>query len=141
MEEYGDFTNKRGLFACDNIWIMDNDIDTQWHYKYSLPVTKVLCKLACLVLSKILGIGTAERNWKQMKAVKSGQRVNTGMDKTKKQVLIYAHYQQMRAKASMRKLSAVGKLWEDADFDSMKMDPFCGEIKDSLAVRRLLYSR
>jgi hypothetical protein len=23
-------------------------------------------------------------------------------------------------------------LWEDADFDSMKMDPFCQEIKDSL---------
>ena len=36
MEEYGDFTNKRGLFARDNIWIMANNIDTQayrWHYK------------------------------------------------------------------------------------------------------------
>jgi len=138
MEEYGDFTNKRGLFARDNIWIMANNIDTlayRWHFKYSLPVTKVLGKLACLVLSKILGIGTAERNWKQVKAVKSGQRVNTGMDKTKKQVLIYAHYQQMRAQASMRKLSAAGKLWEDADFDSMKMDLFCREIKDSLAAK------
>ena len=70
-----------------------------------------------------------------MKAVKSGQQVNTGMDKTKKQVLIYAHYQQMRAQASMRKLSAAGKLWEDADFDSMKMDPFCREIKDSLEAK------
>ena len=138
MEEYGDFTNKRGLFARDNIWIMANNIDTlayRWHFKYSLPVTKVLGKLACLVLSKILGIGTAERNWKQVKAVKSGQRVNTGMDKAKKQVLIYAHYQQMRAQASMRKLSAAGKLWEDADFDLMKMDLFCREIKDSLAAK------
>ena len=70
-----------------------------------------------------------------MKAVKSGQQVNTGMDKTKKQVLIYAHYQQMRAQASMRKLSAAGTLWEDADFDSMKMDPFCREIKDSLEAK------
>jgi hypothetical protein len=60
------------------------------------------------------------------------QRVNTGVDKTKKQVLI-SHYQQMHAQASMRKLSVAGKLWEDADFDSMKMDPFCREIKDSLA--------
>jgi len=25
MEEYGDFTNKRGMFACDNIWIMAKD--------------------------------------------------------------------------------------------------------------------
>jgi hypothetical protein len=90
MEEYGDFTNKRGMFAHDNIWIMAKDENAKayrWHYKYSLTTTKVLGKLACLVLSKILGIGTAERNWKQVKAVKSGQRVNTGIDKTKKQVL------------------------------------------------------
>jgi len=25
MEEYGDFTNKRGMFACDNTWIMAAD--------------------------------------------------------------------------------------------------------------------
>ncbi len=25
MEEYGDFTNKRGMFARDNIWIMAAD--------------------------------------------------------------------------------------------------------------------
>jgi hypothetical protein len=25
MEEYGDFRNKRGMFACDNIWIMASD--------------------------------------------------------------------------------------------------------------------
>ena len=25
MEEYGDFTNKHGMFACDNIWIMAVD--------------------------------------------------------------------------------------------------------------------
>ena len=65
MEEYGDFSNKRGMFACDNIWIMAADEHAkayQWHYKYSLPTTKVLGKLACLVLSKILGIGTAKRN-------------------------------------------------------------------------------
>ena len=64
----------------------------RWHFKYSDQQTKVLGKLACLVLSKILVIGTAERNWKQVKAVKSGQRVNTSIDKTRKQVLIYAQY-------------------------------------------------
>ncbi len=74
--------------------------------------------LACLVLSKILGIGTAERNWKQVKAVKSGQRVNTGIDKTKKQVLIFAQYQKTRAHARMTKLAAASKLWEDEDFAS-----------------------
>jgi hypothetical protein len=57
MEEYGDFTNKHGMFARDNIWIMAADKNAnayQWHYKYSLLTTKVLGKQACLVLSKIL---------------------------------------------------------------------------------------
>ena len=106
MEEFGDFTNRRGVFAKDNIWIMAADESTKayrWHYKYSYHQTKVLGKLACLVLSKILGIGTAERNWKQVKAVKSGQRVNTSIVKTTKQVLVYVR---------QSKLSSAGKLWE-----------------------------
>jgi hypothetical protein len=94
----------------------------------------VLGRLECLVLSKILGIGTAERNWKQVKGIESGQLVNTGIDKTKKQVLIYTQYQQTRAQAQMSKLSAAGKLWEDEGFASMRMDTFCKEIKESLNV-------
>ncbi len=135
MEEYGDFINEHGMFACDNIWIMAADEIAKayrWHYKYSLPTTKVLGKLACLVLSKILGIGTVERNWKQVKAVKYSQRVKTGIDKMKKQVLIYAQYQQTRAQARTTKCAAANKLWEDEDFALMKMDPFCKEIKESL---------
>ena len=92
----------------------------------------MLGKLACLVLSKILGIGTAERNWKQVKAVKSGQRVNTSMMKTTKQVLVYAQYQQARAQAVMANRATAGKLWDDSDFVSMKMDQYCRDIKESL---------
>jgi hypothetical protein len=135
MEEYGDFTNRRGVFARDNIWIMAADKNCKayrWHFKYSYQQTKVMGKLACLVLSKILGIGTAERNWKQVKAVKSGQRVNTSIDKTRKQVLIYAQYQQMRAQAQAMTLSAAGRLWDDKDFEGLKMDVFCKEIQMSL---------
>ena len=135
MEEYGFFTNRRNMFARDNIWIIATDNTTKaykWHHKYSYHQTKVLGKVACLVLSKILGIGTVERNWKQVKDVKSGQHVNTTIDKTKKQVLVYPKYQQMRAQARHCKLSSAGKLWDDSDFASMKMDQYCKEIKDSL---------
>ena len=104
----------------------------RWHQRYSLPVTKVLGRLACLVLSKILGIGSAERNWKQVKLVKSGQWVNTSMEKTTKQVLLYAAYQQARAQAEINKRALAGKLWEDGDFASMKMDLFCKDIQESL---------
>jgi hypothetical protein len=86
MEEYGDFTNRRNIFARDNIRIIATDDTTKaykWQHKYIYHQTKVLGKSVCLVLSKILGIGTAEQNWKQVKAVKSGQRVNTTIDKTR----------------------------------------------------------
>jgi hypothetical protein len=134
--EYGDFIHKRNAFARDHIWITAQDPNLKafrWHQKYSLTVTKVLGQLACLVLSKILGIGTAERNWKQVKAVKSGQRVNTTMDKTMKQVLIYAQYQQARAHAKTNNRATAGKLWDEGDFESMKMDLYCKDLKETVA--------
>ena len=118
VEEYGDFTNRHNMFARDNIWIIAADHATKaykWHHKYSYHQMKVLGKLACLGLSNILGIGTAERKWKQVKAVKSGQHVNSTIDKTKKQVLVYAQYQQMRAQAWLNKLSTAGKLWDHSN--------------------------
>ena len=93
---------------------------------------RVLGKLAYLPLSKILAIGTAECNWKQVNAVKSGQRVNTGVTKTTKQVLMYAQYQQARAQAKMTSQATAGKLWDDGDFTSMKMDLYCRDIQESL---------
>jgi hypothetical protein len=134
-EEYGYYTNSRGAFACENMWIIaayDNCLAYLWHQKYSLNTTQVLGRLACLVLSKILGIGTAERNWKQFKAAKTGQRSRIATYKAKKQVLIYAKYQQARACAHTQKLSYAGKLWDDDDFESSKIDYFCKEIKESL---------
>ena len=58
MEEYGDFTNKRGMFARDNIWIMAADEHAKayrWHFKYSLPTTKVLGKLEGLCALEDIG--------------------------------------------------------------------------------------
>ena len=127
LTEYGDFINKRGCFSRDHIWIIASDPDLKayrWHQKYTLPVTKVLGKLACLVLSKILGTGTAERKWKQVKAAMLGQRVNTTICKTTKKVLIYAQYQQARAQAQMYNRAAAGKLWKNEDCASMKMDEY-----------------
>ncbi len=78
-DEYGDFTKKQGKFNKANIWIMASDENIQWyhwHQKYSLDCTDVLGKLACLVVSKFLGIGSAERNWKQIKKQEGRSRAN-----------------------------------------------------------------
>ena len=41
-----------------------------WHQEYSLPFTKVLVFVACIVTSKVLGIGAAERSWGDVKTIK-----------------------------------------------------------------------
>ena len=136
-QEFDDFTGRHGRFNQSHIWITAADPSEQayhWHQKYSLHCTEVLGKLACLITSKILGIGTTERIWKQIKAVKSGWRMNTGMDKTKKQEMIYSQYQQMKAQVHIQKLLCVGTLWDDNDFKSIKMDEHCKEIEDVLEV-------
>ena len=64
-----------------------------WHIIYSVAYTEILELLGYIVTSKILGIGTAERNWKQTKAVKTGHRANLGAEKCKQQALIFGRYQ------------------------------------------------
>ena len=46
--------------------------------------------------------------------------------------MIYARYEEKKARARKNKLSVAGVLWEDADFDECKMDMFCQEIVDEL---------
>jgi hypothetical protein len=90
--EYGDFVNMRGCFSHKYMWDAargDNVKVYRWHQRYSLQGTKVLGKLACLVLSKILGIGTAEQNRKQVKYIKLDLCSHTDSDKVKKQAALY----------------------------------------------------
>ena len=56
----------------------------------------VLGKLACFVLSKIVAIGSAERNWKQYKYLSKKSTINN--NKCKKATLIYAPHQNLRSK-------------------------------------------
>jgi hypothetical protein len=98
------------------------------------PRQKVIGKLVCLVLFKILGIGTAEQNWKTVKLIKSGQCSNISLDLCKKQVTLYGQSQQLKAHARVEKLSSVGKFWEDADFKTMKMDLYCKDMWEVLEV-------
>jgi hypothetical protein len=93
-----------------------------------LPRTKVLGKLACLVLSKILGIGTAKRNWKQVKKIKYGDHATLENKVTAKITNIYGQYQQMKLHNRDDQRSSVGRLWTEEDLHCMKMDVFCTDI-------------
>jgi hypothetical protein len=70
FDDHQKFVNQTGILNSDTIWYAAGKSDFVvaccWRHTWTLSKNKVLGKLACLVLSKILGIGTAERNWKQV---------------------------------------------------------------------------
>jgi hypothetical protein len=65
FDEHQTFVNQTGILNSDTMWYAAGKSDfvvaCRWHHTWMLSRTKVLSKLACLVLSKILGIGTANR--------------------------------------------------------------------------------
>lgn len=133
-KEHSDFTNRTGVFAHPDMWVMAEDENVpawEWWKAYGLVRTKVLGRLACLVVSKNLGIGSAERHWKLVKATKKGQRANLGEEKAKKCALVYGASMQQKSRHRLQKLATAGKLWTDDDFESLKLDIHCREITEA----------
>ncbi len=92
----------------------------------------VLGKLACLVISKILRIGTAKRNCKQVKKIKYGDPANLGNKVTAKITNVYGQYQQAKLCNRDDQRSSVGRLWTEEDLHCTKMDVFYADIVVSL---------
>jgi hypothetical protein len=136
FDEHQKFVSQRGILNSDTMWYTAGKSDfvlaCRWHHTWTLSRTKVLGKLACLVLSKILGIGTAECNWKQVKKIKYDDSANLGNKVTAKMTNIYGQYQQVKLRNRDDQRSSVGRLWTEDDLHCMKMDIFCADIADSL---------
>jgi hypothetical protein len=81
---------------------------------------------------KKIGIGTAKRNWKQVKKIKHGDRANLGDKVTAKITNVYEQYQQVKSSNRDYQISSVGRLWTEEDLHCMKMDVFCSDIAKSL---------
>ena len=106
----------------------------RWMQNYGIPNSKVLGKLGCLVLSKILESGSAERHYKIQKLMMRGQRANLGPERAKKQGLCYSRYMETKWRNRSAKLSAAGIMWEDEDFISCKLDKFCRDLAMDMVV-------
>jgi hypothetical protein len=136
FDEHQKFVNKTGILNLDTMWYATGKSDFVvaccWHYTWMLSRTKILGKLACLVLSKILGIRTAKRNWKQVKKIKYRDRANLGNEVTAKITNVYGQYQQVKSRNRDDQRSSVDRLWIEEDLHCMKMDVFCADIADSL---------
>ena len=60
-----------------------------WYQKYSLPPTKIVGFVFCMVTSKILGIVSAERSWGDVKIIKSEKISALGSDIYENQSIVY----------------------------------------------------
>lgn len=84
-DEFEHFRSKTDCFQKSYIWsVTNNDLSTGrshlWHKKNSLIQTKVFGKFACRICSKIVGMGSAERNWGDVKYLKSMKRSHLSAD-------------------------------------------------------------
>ena len=123
-EELGEFQNKTGWFTSKHIWMSAKNpemVPYVWHKNYSLPYTQYLGKIACRVLSKVMGIGEAERHWKKNKHMRIGQRAKLSPEKAKKQACIAAAHSLELSKIRRKKSNKAGKMWTDKDFEHLKL--------------------
>jgi hypothetical protein len=94
-EEHDQFHSKTGVFANrQHIWNSEdirNGNSHFWHKKNSLRYTTVFGRFACRVCAKILGIGSAERSWGDVKHLKTDKRSHLSGDRVKKQATIFGH--------------------------------------------------
>jgi hypothetical protein len=92
-----------------------------WHKKETYRYTKIFGPFACRVCSKILGIGSAERSWGDVKTLKNNKRSHLSADRVKKQTTIFgascieqAKFQRQKDSADVS--SSPLKFWRDDDF-------------------------
>jgi hypothetical protein len=141
--EFYDFQTKSGPYANrEHIWLSKDLMDGVshiWHNKNTLRYTTILGKLACRVCSKILGIGSAERNWGDVKHLKTNKRSHLSADSVKKQATIFGAYCAEKADIERRKFdndATPYKFWTDNDFDkALGLDILAGEAAERIQVK------
>jgi hypothetical protein len=125
-DEFEQFKSKTGPFQKSYIW-SDSNRDLLlgrsylWHKKNSFFQTTILGKFACRVCSKIVGMGSAERNWGDVKYLKSEKRSHLSAEAVEKQATIFGASCMMDADIERKKVQSNTeeryKFWDEDDFD------------------------
>lgn len=125
--EFDTFRKKLVPFQKPHIWNESNqDLALghahRWHAKNSYYHTTYFGKLACRVCSKIVGMGSAERNWGDVKHLKSSKRSHLSTERTEKQATIFGASCMADAALERQKVQetsvACVKFWDESDFNS-----------------------
>jgi hypothetical protein len=139
--EFECFHSKTDMFADRGpIWNssdLDKDASHVWHKKNSLRFTHVLGKVACRVCSKILGIGSAERAWGDVKHLKTDKRSHLSGDSIKMQATFFGAY--CSEKAAMKQLnrnryalddSGKDQFWNEDDFQDLGLTKYGIDVEE-----------
>jgi hypothetical protein len=128
LTELSDFQYRQGVFAKAHIWIIAEDeqyLAHIWHEKYSVPETKYLGRFACKKLSKMTGIPSAERHWKQAKRHKKGNKGKTSTEKMMMMSTISMADGYERSKLRSQEARKANTIWDDDDFS--QLNNFCAK--------------
>ena len=93
--EYTASDNQNGPFGADEfIWKSKEICDGNsylWHQKYSIPCTNILAFVSYRVTSKVVGIGTTDYSWGDVKTIKPGKISAISSYVSKKQSIVYTY--------------------------------------------------
>jgi hypothetical protein len=121
--EWTDFSNKMGPFSSKRMWNSRPAIEGEsyiWHERYSLKVTDVMGYVECRVTSKVLGVGSSERPWGDVKQLKSDNRTHLCIESVERQSVIFGTSSLHEARVIRKNAETVEDvdttyLWTDED--------------------------
>lgn len=131
-KEFDLFHNKLDMFSEPHIWAdpQRDDAPHLWHRIHSLPYTKVLGQVGCIVCSKILGQGASERSWGSVKDITDGKRTSISNRALMMQVSCYGAYCNERADLQRASDENLNIEWTDDDFEALGLDKFLVDVNE-----------
>ena len=142
-DEWHLFSSRTGPFEAKYKWSSADILENRshfWHKKHSVHCTTILGRFACVVTSKIAGIGNAERQWRDVKTLKNGQRSHLSSGAVRMQSTLYGDHCARQAVIKRdRILEANGRsvkglcIWENQDLETCGMDAYGIDIRAEIA--------
>lgn len=113
----GDYSARPHIWKSDDLEQCRSHV---WHKKNTLRFYPTLGKVACIVCSKILGIGSAERSWGDVKHLKTGKRSHLSAASIQMQATLFGAHCTEKAAIKREILDRdVNCFWDEDDFDHL----------------------
>jgi hypothetical protein len=90
-------------------------LTNNWFCYFVIVMSQVLGKVACRILSALLGIGIAERSWGAVKHIKSGSRSGIGAEALRMQATIFGGSCIEKARTLKAEKELSMELWTEND--------------------------